>query len=121
MTLNISELSGPELVTLFHAVMTALPKADYPQLIEEQVTDDGETYDAVRCPVCGSLVSDSDDIYAVDVALRWTSAEFRTDYSTVELDGGHDADYGDTLYYKHGDGKSSHAVSLPDGWTEEWA
>ena len=119
--IDLTTLSGAELVELHKAVEKQLPLADYPQLVVETVTEDGETFQAVRCPVCDSIVSHGGEgLYAVDNALRWTSAEFDLEHEDVDLNG-ENSNYGDTLYYWHATYSEGHAVSLPEGWTEDWS
>lgn len=103
-----------QLGTLFNKIRAT----EFPALVKERVTDDGETFDALRCPRCGNLV-ESEDLYAVDFSERWNNAgeigdEDFVHGSVIFYPG--DTDYGSTLYYLHDD----HAVSLPDGWVEEW-
>lgn len=92
--------------------------ADFPALTVEEVTDDGETFTALRCPRCGRLV-DADSLHAVDFAERWTSAsdvdsDEAIERREVKFHFDERGDFGDTVYYRHDD----HAVNLPDGWTE---
>ena len=121
-TIDLTALSGAELVELHKAVEKQLPLADYPQLVVETVTDDGETFQAVRCPVCKSIVSEGfSGLHAVDTALRWTEPEFDMDHDEVDLYGeDDDAPWGETLYYWHEAYPKGHAVSLPEGWRENW-
>jgi hypothetical protein len=104
------------LAELVDVVIRKLRTAELPELVKEEVTDDGETYWALRCPVCEELVSDSDDLYTVDFAERWSSVTPR-DEDWVEVSEG-DSTF-DGAYYLHDRGPR-HLVRLPDGWTEEW-
>jgi hypothetical protein len=117
--IDLSALTGPELVALAGEVENAIERATFPELVVETLTDDGGTYEAVRCPVCGLLVNDSEDLYAVDVSLRWTPAEFDMDHQDVDLCG-EQGDYGATLYYWH-DTTPGHAVALPSDFRESWS
>ena len=89
-----------------------------PELLIETVTDDGETYEALRCPVCQTLVTDSGELRAVDVSTRWSSAEPDMENCQMDVTAG-DHDYGSTLYYLHWTGEA-HAVVPPSGWSEDW-
>lgn len=89
-----------------------------PVLTVETVTDDGETYPALRCPVCGQLVTDSGDLYAVDVSTRWSTAETDDENQQMRVSRGDD-DYSSTLYYLHAT-REPHAVVPPEDWTESW-
>ncbi|WP_314457716.1 hypothetical protein [uncultured Microbacterium sp.] len=76
-----------------------------PVLMVVTVTDDGETYRALRCPVCDQLVTDSyGDLYAVDVSTRWSIAETDDDHRQMSVSRGDD-DYSSTLYYLHTTGQ----------------
>lgn len=91
-----------------------------PVLMVVTVTDDGETYRALRCPVCDQLVTDSyGDLYAVDVSTRWNIAETDDDHQQMSVSRGDD-DYSSTLYYLHTTGQP-HAVVPPEDWTESWS
>ncbi|PPH07136.1 hypothetical protein C5C71_15150 [Rathayibacter sp. AY1C1] len=89
-----------------------------PVLTVETVTVDGETYPALRCPACRQLVTDSGDLYAVDVSTRWSTAETDDERQQMSMTRGDD-DYSGTLYYLHAAGEP-HAVVPPEGWTESW-
>lgn len=89
-----------------------------PVLTIETVSDDGETYQALRCPVCARLVSDGGELRAVDVSTRWSSAEPDVENRQMDVTAG-DHDYGSTLYYVHWTGEA-HAVVPPEGWSESW-
>lgn len=116
---------GPALVALWQQLEAKIETASFPQLTVEEVTDDGETWTALRCPTCGSLVDDN-SVYAVDTDVRWSpvgvdDADF--DHETVEVYGG-DTEYGSTLFYWHDatwEGSPRHAVALPDGWKGDWS
>lgn len=119
MKIDLSTLSDSGLIDLFGKIEKAITDREFPALVVETVTDDGETYEAVRCPVCGSLVSDAGDIYAVDLAHRWSPIEFDVEHDDADVSGG-DTEVGVTLYYWHDTHPKGHAVSLPEGWTENW-
>jgi len=113
---GMGEEGGPALVRLAAHLYRLIAAAEFPALVAEEVTDDGETFQALRCPVCGSLVQE-DELSAVDVSERWTSADidgfdFEREAVSFCFDG--DDDYQDTLYYLH----VGHSVQLPDGWKE---
>lgn len=99
------------------ADMLELVMSRAPELVPEEVTDSGETYDALRCPVCGTLAN-YDSLAAVDQAERWTHGELDAEERELSLGGDDRGEFGDTLYYLHND---DHAVSLPEGWAEHWA
>ncbi|QHC60982.1 hypothetical protein [Rathayibacter sp. VKM Ac-2760] len=89
-----------------------------PVLTVETITDDGETYQALRYPVCARLVSDGGELRAVDVSTRWSRAEPDAENRQMDVSAG-DHDYGSTLYYLHRTGEA-HAVVPPEGWSETW-
>lgn len=115
--MSITKTEGDKLIEQWYALAEQITATEFPRLEVEEVTDDGETYDALRCPRCGGL-ADEDSLAAVDQSIRWNYAEgIDMDDEGVTFDGGGYSDYGSTLYYLHND---DHAVSLPEGWTEEW-
>lgn len=113
---------GDALIEQLDALFEQIRAFPFPALVEEEVTDDRETFMALRCPRCGGLATD-DNLHAVDYALRWSgSDECDSDsafnYRTVTFSGdGGSGDFSETVYYLHNE---DHAVSLPDGWTEAW-
>lgn len=117
---NITPHPGDALIEKIAAMQADLEATTFPELVEEEVTDDGETYMALRCPRCG-LTVEAEDLNAVDVSERWSEADDTYsdevfDRCTITFTRGDNA-YGETLYYLH----TGHAVSLPDGWKESWA
>lgn len=93
----------------------------FPELVGEEVTDDGETFMALRCPRCGHLVT-ADSLSAISPAEHWAYADDvdsddAFDYQRITFYVGESPDLDETLYYQHND---DHAVNLPDGWKEEW-
>lgn len=90
-----------------------------PELVVERVTDDRETYDALRCPTCGYLVDDTEDLSAVDVSERWNTALPDQEARELSISRGDD-DYSETLYYLHDGGDGPHPVVPPTDWTERW-
>jgi uncharacterized C2H2 Zn-finger protein len=115
--MSIMETEGDKLIEQWYALAEKIGRTAFPALRVEEITDDGETYDALRCPRCGDLV-DGDELAAVDQSIRWNYARpIDMDDKGMIFDGGGYSDYGHTLYYLHND---DHAVSLPEGWTEEW-
>jgi hypothetical protein len=95
------------------------PDTPAPALEVTEVTDDGETWTALRCPRCGSIV-DPYELIAVDMSIRWNRSDDIGDEDfvreTISFAGSDHDDYGDTLFYMH----NEHTVSLPDGWKESW-
>lgn len=110
---------GDALIAEYQALEEAIRRTAFPALEVETVTDDGETYQALRCPRCGGQVNDA-NLAAVDQSTRWNYADWPDDdsfdHERLTFNQG-DSDFDSTLYYLHND---DHAVSLPDGWTEEW-
>lgn len=108
------------LIARYEALAEEIRHAEAPRLTVEEVTDDGETFMALRCPRCGTL-ADYDNLAAVDQSTRWNYADAPDDdsfdHERLFFDSA-DHEAGETLYYLHDD---DHAVSLPEGWTEEWA
>lgn len=103
--------------------------AEAPRLVAERVTDDGEEFDALRCPRCGELV-EHDALVAVDTVDRWSYAEEVTDEdfdrNRITFNGSagdENIHYEVTTYLTHGDPglPGSHIVALPEGWTEDWS
>lgn len=115
--IDTDHLSADQVLQLIEQLQQEVT-AKAPELVTVTVTDDGETYEALRCPVCGLLVNDGGDLHAVDLSERWNSAEPDMDNSDMDVSQG-ETDYGSTLYYLHNVG-ASHAVNLPAGWTESW-
>lgn len=119
MTVDIHPIDA--LIDRYYALAEEIRNTEAPRLIVEEVTDDGETFTALRCPRCGTLAG-YDNLAAVDQSTRWNYADAPDDdsfdHERLFFDGRERGDYGSTLYYLHND---DHAVSLPDGWMEEWA
>lgn len=107
------------MIERYEALAAEITATVAPRLVVEEVTDDGETYMGLRCPRCGTL-ADEDNLAAVDQSTRWNYADAPDDdsfdHQRLTFNGADD-EHGETLYYLHND---SHAVSLPDGWTEDW-
>jgi hypothetical protein len=120
--MTATDTTGDALIAALAAAQTAVRNHTFPQLIEEEVTDDGETYMALRCPRCDYLVDDG-DLYAISPAEHWAPNEYpgddAFDHRRLTFDSGERPDLEETLYYNHGDGPG-HAVSLPAGWSEDW-
>lgn len=115
--LDITNMTADEMLTAITSLQQSI-WGKCPELVEETVTDDGETYQALRCPTCGTLVDDSEAFWGVDVSERWSAA--RPDHERQELDmSDGDDDYDSTLYYLHGDDQP-HPVVPPMGWRERW-
>lgn len=95
--------------------------ARFPALVVETVEDDGEVFDALRCPRCKYLIDG--DLFAVSIDQNAIENEelydSHFDHRQIPFDPDVDRDLGDTIYYRHGD-NPGHAVRLPDGWRESW-
>lgn len=119
--MSIQKHPGDALIEQREELEAKIRSTQFPELVEEEVTDDGETYMALRCPRCGLLVDDT-NLAAVDEATRWTYSEGTDDdafnHRRVTFFTDSTGDFGETIYYLHND---DHAVSLPDGWTENWS
>lgn len=117
--MTIETHPGDALIAEYERLENLIRQATFPQLEVEEVTDGGETYMALRCPRCGGLADDG-NLAAVDRSMRWNYADAPDDDSFDHRrltfnSADHEAE--ETLYYLHND---DHAVSLPDGWTEDW-
>ena len=99
-------------------VTTYVRDAEYPALQVEQITDDGETYDGMRCPWCHVDVANADELVALDENDRvttFTADDFDWDRHSIS-----------TTYDGHGqfDGldyvhlECYRPVALPEGWRE---
>lgn len=118
--MSIATHHADKLIERLGALYKEIRAAQFPRLMVETVTDDGETFEALRCPRCQGLV-DADDLYAVSPAESWDHAydvdsDAAIENRTVTFYAPGGAEWGDTLYYLHHD----HAVTLPEGWQEEW-
>lgn len=115
------DTEGDALLKAMNDSIRAVKNHVFPELIEVTVEDDGEIYQALRCQVCDGLVDD-DSLAAVSVDQHWCYNEpigdWDMDHQRITFDSDIDRDLGDTVLYLHND---DHAVSLPDGWTEEWS
>ena len=112
--MHIEKCDGDDLIEEIGALFDKISLYEFPELEVETVTDDGETYEALRCPRCGSLVAE-DDLYAVDFAERWTAAsDISTDNREVIFHFDEMGEFDSSVYYRHDD----HAVNLPTNWTE---
>jgi hypothetical protein len=115
----LEALTGEELIALHDEILARIEAHQFPELVEEDVTDDRETYRGLRCPVCGNLVDGGESLYAVEIGHRSTRAEVSTDLKGVGLSG-KGGDFS-TLYYWHSQSaQGGHAVSLPSDWDEAW-
>lgn len=112
---------GEALILAMREAIMAVAAHSFPELYEDTVEDDGETYQALRCPVCDGLVSDG-NLAAVSVDEHWQHADDPDDdafdHGRITFDSSDDRDLGDTVFYLHND---NHAVDLPDGWKEDWS
>lgn len=119
---DIIPVPGDVIIRVLGNIEKNLKEAEFPRLTEEEITDDGETYMALRCPRCGGSISEGGELFAHGVG--WTQeeneplGEWDFDHGTVSF-GQPDRPDTETLYYTHGD-SPGHAVSLPEGWTENW-
>lgn len=116
---NITPHPADALIAEWERLTNTITRTTFPRLEVEEVTDDGETYMALRCPRCGSLAGE-ETLAAVDQCTRWNYADDPDDDSFDHARlffNGADHGAGETLYYLHND---DHAVSLPDGWREDW-
>lgn len=120
--MNATDTEGDALIAALGAAQSAVRAHTFPALVEEEVTDDGETFMALRCPRCDGIVSDG-DLFAISPAEHWAPNEYPDDDSfdhhRIYFDSEERPDLEETLYYSHGD-TPGHAVSLPDGWAEDW-
>lgn len=121
--MTVERVPEDDLITAYEYAQTNLRDAVFPQLIVDHVVDDGEEYAALRCPRCGELIGDG-DLFAVSPAEQWGPNDYPDDDSfdhrRVQFDSSEFPELEPTLYYRHGD-MPGHAVSLPDGWTEDWS
>ena len=117
----ITDPEGDALLQAMRDAIQAVKAHQYPELYEDTVEDDGETYQSLRCPVCGTLASEG-TIAAVSVDEHWCNNgetdEDSLDHQYIAFDPDIDRDLGDTIFYIHND---DHPVSLPDGYTEQWS
>lgn len=115
--------AGDALIQAYADAQAALRAHSFPALTPETVTDDGETYEALRCPRCGQIV-EGPDLYAVSPAEHWAPGDViddrAFDYGRVMFDANERPYLEETLYYSHGEPGAGHAVSLPGTWREEW-
>jgi uncharacterized C2H2 Zn-finger protein len=118
----VDAVAGDKLITDYYLLQAEVRAFRFPELLVEEVTDDGETFMALRCPRCRDLVTGEDELKAVSPAEHWAYAWEPTgdvvfDSQEITFERGDNPDLEETLYYQHND---DHAVSLPDGWTENW-
>lgn len=117
----IKDAEGAALLQAMRDSIKAVREHTFPRLEQVTVEDDGETYEALRCQVCDGIVSE-DDLASVSVDEHWCYNEYvgdsALDYRQVTFDSDIDRDLGETVFYLHND---DHAVSLPEGWTEDWS
>jgi hypothetical protein len=118
----VPHITEDDFITEYETAQAMLRKVTFPALVEEDVTDGGETFKALRCPRCGELI-DEGELFAVSPAEHWAPNSYPDDdafdHRHITFDPSERADLEPTLYYQHGD-LPGHAVSLPDGWTETW-
>lgn len=120
--MTVPRVPEDALIAQYDELQTKLRAAEFPALVAEEVTDDGETYMALRCPRCGHTIDDG-MLVAVSPAESWDYSEelddHAFDHQRVTFVQDERPDLEATLYYLHGD-NPGHAVSLPDGWKEDW-
>jgi hypothetical protein len=121
--MTVEQIPEDEAILVLERAMDDLRATKFPELIEVEVEDDGDKYKALRCPRCQSLV-DAGELWAISPAESWDSNDEidddAFDHRRVYFDRGDDPDLDETLYYRHGD-SPGHAVSLPEGWVEQWS
>jgi uncharacterized C2H2 Zn-finger protein len=119
---TVPRIPEDALIAIYEEAQENLRAATFPALIAEEVTDDDETYMALRCPRCGHLIEEG-DLRAVSPAESWDYNEqigdWEFDHQLVSFGRPDNPDLQDTLYITHGD-SPGHGVSLPDGWKEDW-
>ena len=114
--MTIESVTGDGLIARIAELQSIVREYKFPELQIETVTDDGETYEALRCPRCGNLATE-DDLYAVDTTDRWNGCgDIDVDNRDISFSSDGSGEFGETLYYLH----NEHAVSLPDGYRESW-
>ena len=117
--MSVPRIPEDALIAQWEQLKEDLRAATFPALVVEQVTDDGETYTALRCPRCGRLIARG-DLRAVSPAESWDyNEQIDGDIPMVSFGQPDNPDLEETLYITHGD-NPGHGVSLPDGWTEDW-
>jgi hypothetical protein len=109
---------GQTLIRNLGLAIEALRQHTFPALLVVDADDDGETYQALRCPTCRELITDVEyELFAVDWSMHQqpgTDSSVENRYVSFEPE---DHDLDETLYYLH----DQHPVSLPDGFREEWS
>lgn len=119
--MSVPRVPEDALIAQIAATEIALRDAVFPRLVEDEVTDDGETFKALRCPRCYSIVSEG-ELFAHGIG--WTQegnedlGDWQFDHRRVSF-GQPDRPDTSTVYYTHGD-NPGHGVSLPEGWKEDW-
>lgn len=120
--MTVPRVPADALIAQYDAVQAELRDAVFPRLEVEEVTDDGETFMALRCPRCDGIISDG-TLFAVSPSEHWGPNDYPDDdafdHSRITFDSSERPDLEETLYYLHGD-NPGHAVSLPEGWREDW-
>jgi hypothetical protein len=122
---TVTPVPEDDLIRRYEAAQAELREGTdkFPRLVMQEVTDDDETYWTLYCPRCEHSVGDG-DLYAISPAEHWAPNEYLEDDAfdrhRVTFDSSERPDLEETLYYQHGD-LPGHAVSLPDGWKEDWS
>jgi hypothetical protein len=113
--------ASPELaLSAFYALREKISELPFPELLVEDVVDDGEEFKALRCPRCSAIVSEDDGFSEVDLAIRWNNACGISEEEFVHnqvLIVSSDSDF-ETLHYRCD--QCGGAVSLPEGWSSSW-
>lgn len=76
------DAEGEDLLNEWYALATKIQHHQFPPLVVEEVTDDGETFIAVRCPHCGLIVSEGEELVSVDWTTRYTRSGMAEDVDT---------------------------------------
>jgi hypothetical protein len=103
-------------LALFHALGGKMSALEFPRAYVEPITDDGETYEGLRCPWCSVEIAD-DGLTIVDWATTCSSSSdvnAPEAYHAVDYD--HEPEM-ETLHYQCE--ACTNPISLPEGWTEQ--
>jgi hypothetical protein len=109
----------PGIALTFRDQVTAIVRdTSHPPLRVEQITDDGETYQGMRCPWCGTDIANAEELAALDENDRVTTLtadDFDWERHCIETVYDQSGEF-TGLAYVHVE--SDRPVSLPDAWTE---
>lgn len=113
--------ASPEIaLAAFYALSEKISELKFPELLVEDVDDDGDTFKALRCPRCRQIVSEGDGFSEVDLAIRWNPSMGISEEEFVHnqvLISTSDSNF-ETLHYRCD--QCGEAVSLPEGWISSW-